>query len=1282
MKKILLFTFLIGITWFSQAQPNAWINEIHYDNTGTDENEAVEVVIENADQYTLSDFVISLYNGNNGSVYQTVSLDQFTQGTIVNGFTFFSYVFSGGIQNGAPDGLALSYQGTLISDQFLSYEGSFQATEGVANGLTSTDIGVQEPGEIGESLQLIGSGSFYNNFSWTGPVTASFGSVNTNQSLVSTAPDTDPPKWADGYPFAVGRDVNAVVYLKTDEPGMAYAIAVAPGSDAPTSEQVKAGADYGSVTVVSSGATPVLDADNVFIINLQGLTTNTDYDLWIVAEDDETTPNLQTDPVKQSIKTTTKQRYLNMTLPEDKDTIFIGDTLRLKWSAQYIDSLYIKVHICGTPGSFIITDDDDNPIVLSAFDQSFNFPIPSDAPSTYLDISLVDAADTSYSSNPADSVYLMDRRKLEWISPEDGDTAFVGDTVKLVWTAEYVDSIFFGGHDYTSGEDFIIEDDEGNPIIFDASLGSLDFPIPLDAETDSVMFVIFDAADPLSVSDTISPLYIVDTLRPEIDMLVPANGAMDIPYEFTAMIEFNETVTILTGNIYLNNVDGSVVKTYDLNGSNIFHDGSTISFPLDTVLIPGAGYYFTLDAGAVEDLQHNAFEGISDAKTWTFATADKQPYFSEYVEGSGNNKALEIFNPSGKAIDLSQYAIIKTRNGSAWESPETLNGTLAAGDVFTIVNPGFNFSLLSDSAAVVDTVWGSPTYFNGDDARAIVQLYGGSWDDDPLYVIIDQIGVDGIDPGSGWAVAGVTNATQEHTLIRKITVNQGNAIMGWDASAGTDAQNSEWMVFDQNFVGNLGYPTPNASDNTTITDVVLRDTVGNLVSSAVSIDSASATVNVTVIYSAGHMVDSLVPTITVADGGSAAINGDTIDFTNDVTFTVTAEDGLATRQWTIVVDVSPVASIDAQILSFSIPGELSDAVIDENYRTVEVEMPYGTDVTALTPEFEVSAGATADPPSGTTLDFSDTVKITVTAEDGTSMLEWAVIVSVFTPPAVGIYDIQYTTDASGNSPYIGEMVQTAGIITAVNIYQSSFKGYFLQDSAKAWNGIYVYDPQHDTLQVGDSVVIIGTVTEYYGLTEIKNVMDVVVVSQGNALPGPVLLTTGKASSEEWESVFVTFHHATCLHNDLGHGEVSVDDGTDSLIVDDFLYHYSLDDFVPGNVYNLTGVMNFSYGNYKLNPRSADDISDVTGVRNTFPAGTVNVYPNPSDGNFTVTVEGMTGENVRITILSTTGRVLLNREVAGNNVLHEQFNLSNVSRGLYFIRIDNGKTMTVKRIVIR
>jgi hypothetical protein len=175
------------------AIPNTWINEIHYDNEGADEGEFLELIVENASSYALSDFRVDLYNGSGGASYWNKTLDEFTQGSTYNeggkNFTIYSYSYSSnGIQNGAPDGMAISYNGTLI--QFLSYEGSFTATDGPANGVESTDIGIFQVGDatnpVGSSIGLQGTGTKYSDFSWTTFATHTKGAKNTDQSLPVT----------------------------------------------------------------------------------------------------------------------------------------------------------------------------------------------------------------------------------------------------------------------------------------------------------------------------------------------------------------------------------------------------------------------------------------------------------------------------------------------------------------------------------------------------------------------------------------------------------------------------------------------------------------------------------------------------------------------------------------------------------------------------------------------------------------------------------------------------------------------------------------------------------------------------------------------------------------------------------------------------------------------------------------------------------------------------------------------------------------------------------------
>ncbi len=172
---------------------NAWINEIHYDNASTDIDEAIEVVIENPWNYDLSKFQIDLYNGNGGAVYgNLITLNEYNVGDSDENYTFYYFIYpSNGIQNGAPDGMVLSYDGNII--QFLSYEGTLTATAGIANGQTSIDIGVSEDGtgSASHSLQLTGTGACYADFSWTGSLDQTFGSANDNGAQTFLQVDID-----------------------------------------------------------------------------------------------------------------------------------------------------------------------------------------------------------------------------------------------------------------------------------------------------------------------------------------------------------------------------------------------------------------------------------------------------------------------------------------------------------------------------------------------------------------------------------------------------------------------------------------------------------------------------------------------------------------------------------------------------------------------------------------------------------------------------------------------------------------------------------------------------------------------------------------------------------------------------------------------------------------------------------------------------------------------------------------------------------------------------------
>jgi predicted extracellular nuclease len=182
---------------FTQAS-EVFINEIHYDNAGTDTDETIEIAGPSGTD--LTGWSLVLYNGANGASYTTTPL----LGTLLDqqdgfGTLSFSYPVNG-IQNGSPDGVALINVGGEVV-QFLSYEGAFAAINGPASGMSSNDIGVSESSTtfVGHSLQLSGSGTTSDDFSWQAASVSTFDDINTGQSFGG----------GDGLPVIIINEVDS-----------------------------------------------------------------------------------------------------------------------------------------------------------------------------------------------------------------------------------------------------------------------------------------------------------------------------------------------------------------------------------------------------------------------------------------------------------------------------------------------------------------------------------------------------------------------------------------------------------------------------------------------------------------------------------------------------------------------------------------------------------------------------------------------------------------------------------------------------------------------------------------------------------------------------------------------------------------------------------------------------------------------------------------------------------------------------------------------------------------
>lgn len=300
-----------------------------------------------------------------------------------------------------------------------------------------------------------------------------------------------------------------------------------------------------------------------------------------------------------------------------------------------------------------------------------------------------------------------------------------------------------------------------------------------------------------------------------------------------------------------------------------------------------------------------------------------------------------------------------------------------------------------------------------------------------------------------------------------------------------------------------------------------------------------------------------------------------------------------------------------------------------------------------------------------------------TASLGIGILLDSIAITSTTPPAPTIkkiYDIQYTTAPNGDSPEDGNVVTTKGVITGIIKNGTARHSFFIQDSAKAWNGIYIFNTNDSSLVIGDSVEVTGTVDEYFNTTQIGFVSNITVLNSGNTLPTPVNGTTNSFNSEEWEGVLINVTNSQCTNNTEGFGLWSLDDGSGVLKADDdiFPYHFTA---VVGNYYDVTGVGHYSFSEFKILPRDINDISNTTGI-NELSKVEVKVYPNPTSGllNFNNV------DNSTINILDITGKTLKTFKTITNNI---SVNLNSFANGLYFYNVTNseGNTVATNRFVI-
>lgn len=284
----------------------------------------------------------------------------------------------------------------------------------------------------------------------------------------------------------------------------------------------------------------------------------------------------------------------------------------------------------------------------------------------------------------------------------------------------------------------------------------------------------------------------------------------------------------------------------------------------------------------------------------------------------------------------------------------------------------------------------------------------------------------------------------------------------------------------------------------------------------------------------------------------------------------------------------------------------------------------------------------------------------------------SVAISSSTPPVgtpVTINQIQNTTTPPFDSPYMGQLVETSGIVTA-----TQFNGYYIQDGNGAYNGVFVLDYANDPT-IGDNITITGTVDEYFNYTTVENPSVFVVNSSGNTLPAALALTTLAVNAEQYEGVLVKVSGATCTADTAtnGNGEWTINDGSGALIVDNKMFSYNA---ITSTDYNVTGVVDYSFSNFKLLPRDMNDVQISTSI-NEVDNIKVSVYPNPVQNfiNFEVNAN-----NYSVKIVDITGKTVSNTISTSSK---HKVNTANLNNGIYFYTIinNNGNVITTNKFVV-
>ncbi|HAY88340.1 MAG TPA: hypothetical protein DCY51_02750 [Bacteroidetes bacterium] len=616
-------------------------------------------------------------------------------------------------------------------------------------------------------------------------------------------------------------------------------------------------------------------------------------------------------------------------------------------------------------------------------------------------------------------------------------------------------------------------------------------------------------------------------------------------------------------------------------------------------------------------------------------------FFSEYVEGTSNNKALEIYNPTSSAIDLSNYAVIRMNNGKT-TSPDTfrMNGMLASEAVYIIANSQADAAIL----ALADTT-GSATFYNGDDALTLANI--------TLSTVVDLFGVPGVDPGSAWT--WVSGATNNSTLVRNYSVQSGVAT--WDTL--------EWVSSTIDDFSNLGshssacYP-PKATEPAAAVDNPTQEAVD-----VISIYSQSYTDPATVNYYPGwgqttQYADFVIGTDSMIKYSSLNYQG--IDF-DASQIDASSMEMLHIDIWTADVDDIEIFPISRASGEKAVKRTLTAG----QWNSFDIPLSeYTSQGLSMSDIFQFKFDNTGAS-RGTGTIFID------------NMYLWKEPTLVYT--AADIADI-IMLDADLAPTNEGTLYEITGVVYGVDLDGNAGLSFTIIDETAGMNIFNFNDVDDYVVTEGDEITVKGKIDFFNGLLELF-ADSIKVNSQNNTLKAPTLVS---APSEATESDFITLEKVWVTNDTI---TVWPNNGNVELTNEDMdTFQIRIDRDIPGIVgmpvefdtMTITGIGGqfdnrapYNEG-YQIFPRGLSDIAewvDLSSVREI--AVQTSVYPNPANNNLTVAGATKWDNFVVYSIMGS--------EVSAGTLNNNNLSVSNLENGTYIIKLVAGEQVGVARFVV-